>query len=52
MMIPEIEDDDIVEEISSFEEYCKIKKRNKFRGYFVYDKQYIERIEYRHSQSL
>ena len=52
-IVPGIDDYDIgIEGISSVDEYYEMKRKNKFKGYFVYDKQYIERIEYRHPQSL
>lgn len=52
-MIPGIDEDDIgMEESFSIDEYQKMKQKNKFRGYFAYDKQYVERIAYRHPQSL
>ena len=52
-MIPGIDDYDIgIDEISSVDEYYEMKRKNKFKGYFVYDKQYVERVEYRHPQSL
>lgn len=52
-MIPGIDDYDIgIDGISSVDEYYEMKRKNKFKGYFVYDKQYVERVEYRHPQSL
>ena len=52
-MIPGIDDYDIgIDGMPSVDEYFEMKRINKFKGYFVYDKQYIERIRYRHPQSL
>ncbi|AEF96060.1 ATP-binding protein [Methanotorris igneus] len=52
-MVPNLDIDDIMmEECNSIDEYLKIKQKNKFRGYFIYDKQFCERITYRHPQSL
>jgi energy-coupling factor transporter ATP-binding protein EcfA2 len=52
-MIPGVDEDDIgMDETYSIDEYHKQKRQNKFKGYFAHDKQFIERITYRHPQSL
>lgn len=52
-IIPGIDEFEIgIADAYTLEEYLKMKKRNKFRGYFAYDKELVERIIYRHPQSL
>ena len=51
-LIPDFKDVVDFDEPGSLSEYENLKKKLRFRGYFSYNKDYTEHIEYRQPQSL